>query len=294
MTSNYISFPNLGILLHVDSVAFMIGSKEIYWYGIIIGIGFFTAIVAAVFLAKKYGVSSDTIYDIALFGAPSAIVCARIYYVAFNWSDYADDLSEIYKIWHGGIAIYGAIIGAVISTVIYCRVKKQNLPLICDIGAVGLLIGQIFGRWGNFFNQEAFGTNTDSLFAMSGNVIKEKLAEMAADGMKVSADMGVHPTFLYESAWNVLVLIVVLALFKRRRFDGQAFLTYIALYGLGRFFIEGLRTDSLYLMNFRVSQLVAAVTFAASAVAVICIIVNKKGTVTQRVAEADASDSDAQ
>ena len=283
MTENYISFPKLGIMLHADSVAFTIGSKEIYWYGIIIGIGFFTAIVAAVILAKKYGVLPDTIYDIALYGTPSAIVCARIYYVAFNWEDYADNLSEIYKIWHGGIAIYGAIIGAVISTVIYCRIKKQNLPLICDIGSVGLLIGQIFGRWGNFFNQEAFGINTSSVFGMTGNVIKERLAEMAAEGANVDVNMCVHPTFLYESVWNVLVLITVLMLFQRRRFDGQVFLTYISLYGLGRFFVEGLRTDSLYFLNFRVSQIVAAVTFFAAAFVIFYMIKNKKGSLTRPV-----------
>ncbi len=283
MTENYILFPKLGIMLHADSVAFTIGSKEIYWYGIIIGIGFFIAIIAAVILAKKYGISPDTIYDIALYGTPSAIVCARIYYVAFNWESYADNFAEIYKIWHGGIAIYGAIIGAVISTVIYCRIKKQNLPLICDIGAVGLLIGQIFGRWGNFFNQEAFGTNTSSVFGMTGNVIKERLAEMAAEGANVDVNMCVHPTFLYESMWNVLVLITVLILFKRRRFDGQVFLTYISLYGLGRFFVEGLRTDSLYFLNFRVSQLVAAVTFLAAAFAIFYLIKNKKGSLTRPV-----------
>lgn len=283
MTENYISFPKLGIMLHADSVAFTIGSKDIYWYGIIIGIGFFTAIVAAVILAKKYGVSPDTIYDIALYGTPSAIVCARIYYVAFNWEGYADNLSEIYKIWHGGIAIYGAIIGAVISTVIYCREKKQNLPLICDIGAVGLLIGQIFGRWGNFFNQEAFGINTSSVFGMTGNVIKERLAEMAAEGANVDVNMCVHPTFLYESVWNVLVLITVLILFQRRCFDGQVFLTYISLYGLGRFFVEGLRTDSLYFLNFRVSQIVAAVTFFAAAFVIFYMIKNKKGSLTRPV-----------
>ena len=283
MTENYILFPKLGIMLHADSVACTIGSKEIYWYGIIIGIGFFIAIIAAVILAKKYGISPDTIYDIALYGTPSAIVCARIYYVAFNWESYADNFAEIYKIWHGGIAIYGAIIGAVISTVIYCRIKKQNLPLICDIGAVGLLIGQIFGRWGNFFNQEAFGTNTSSVFGMTGNVIKERLAEMAAEGANVDVNMCVHPTFLYESMWNVLVLITVLILFKRRRFDGQVFLTYISLYGLGRFFVEGLRTDSLYFLNFRVSQLVAAVTFLAAAFAIFYLIKNKKGSLTRPV-----------
>lgn len=285
MTENYISFPKLGITLHLDNVAFTLGSKEIYWYGIIIGIGFFAAIVAAVVLAKKYGVSPDVIYDVALYGAPSAIICARIYYVVFNWQSYAHDLSEIYKIWHGGIAIYGAIIGGVVSTVVYCRKKNQNLPLVCDIGAVGLLIGQICGRWGNFFNQEAFGINTDSLFGMTGNVIKERLSEMVLQGAEVNPELCVHPTFLYESLWNTAVLIVVLLLFKRRRFDGQVFLTYVSLYGLGRFFVEGLRTDSLYLGGIRISQAVAAITFFAAAFAVVYCIVKKKGSLTPSISQ---------
>ena len=280
MTQSYVSFPNLGINLNINNVAFTIGSKDIYWYGIIIAIGFAVAIAVAIVLAKKYGVSSETIYDIVIFGTPSAIVCARLYYVIFEWESYAQNPIDIFKIWNGGIAIYGAIIGAVVSSLIYCKVKKCNTPLVFDIGAVGLVIGQIFGRWGNFFNQEAFGRNTESIFAMTGNVIKERLSQMAQEGLNVTADLPVHPTFLYESLWNVVVLSVLLFMFKRRKFDGQNFLTYISLYGLGRFFIEGLRTDSLYLGNFRISQIVAFITFLIGALSIIYIIKEKNCVVT--------------
>lgn len=281
MTQSYIEFPKLGLLFKIDSVAFKIGSINIYWYGIMIAAGFLAALITALIIAKKYGVSLETIYDIAIFGMPSAIICARLYYVVFEWESYAANPIDIFKIRNGGIAIYGAIIGAVLSTVIYCRVKKQNLPLICDIGGVGLVIGQIFGRWGNFFNQEAFGGNTNSLLGMTGNVIKESLAQMASEGMNINPDMCVHPTFLYESLWNVGVLAVLLIMFKRRKFDGQVFLTYITLYGLGRFFIEGLRTDSLYLFNFRVSQVLALVTFAAGLCIIIYNLKNGRGSVTK-------------
>ena len=273
MTQSYISFPKLGINLHIDSVAFSIGSKDIYWYGIIIAVGFLVAIAVALHLANSYGVEAETIYDMVIFGTPSAIICARLYYVAFEWKSYAANPIDVFKIWNGGIAIYGAIIGAVLSTVIYCRVKKKNLPLVCDIGAVGLIIGQIFGRWGNFFNQEAFGTNTNLPWGMTGDVITEKLTSMAADGIAVDPTACVHPTFLYESLWNLVLLAVLLALFKRRKFDGQVFLTYIAGYGMGRFFIEGLRTDSLYLGPVRISQAVAALTVIC---AVLFIVYNHK------------------
>ncbi len=264
-TKSYIEFPRLGLHFNIDPVAFCIGGKNIYWYGIIIAIGFAVAVVAAVYLAKKNNLSPDLIYDMVIFGTPSAIVCARLYYVAFEWKDYVSDPAEIIKIWHGGIAIYGAIIGAVVSTFVYCRVKKLNLPLVFDIGGVGLVIGQIFGRWGNFVNQEAFGTNTTSVFGMTGNVIKSTLTQMAAGGINVDPSVPVHPTFFYESCWNVLVLAVMAAVFRKKKFDGQVFLTYIVLYGLGRFFIEGLRTDSLYIGQIRISQLVAAVTFFVAA-----------------------------
>jgi len=280
MTEAYISFPKLGLQINTDNVAFSIGSTDVYWYGVIIALGFAIAVISAVFLAKKYGVSPETIYDIVIYGTPAAIICARLYYVVFEWEYYANNLSDIIKIWNGGIAIYGAIIGAVLSSVIYCRVKKCNMPLVFDIGAVGLVIGQIFGRWGNFFNQEAFGKNTDSIFGMTGNVIKERLGEMAASGMNVSPELPVHPTFLYESLWNVGVLVILLLLFKRRKFDGQNFLTYISLYGLGRFFVEGLRTDSLYLGSFRISQVVALVTFFAGIALIIYFVKTGKGSLT--------------
>lgn len=280
MTESYILFPKLGLQFNVDNVAFSIGTKDIYWYGIIIALGFAVAVICAVSLAKKYGVSPETMYDIVIYGTPTAVICARLYYVIFEWEYYANHLSDILKIWNGGIAIYGAIIGAVLSSVIYCRVKKCNMPLVFDIGAVGLVIGQIFGRWGNFFNQEAFGTNTESVFGMTGNVIKESLREMAASGMNVSPELPVHPTFLYESLWNVCVLVILLLMFKRRKFDGQNFLTYISLYGLGRFFIESLRTDSLYIGNFRISQIVAILTFFVGVCAIIYFIKAKKGTLT--------------
>lgn len=281
MTESYISFPKLGLQINTDNIAFSIGSTDIYWYGIIIALGFAIAVFAAVSLAKKYGISPETIYDIVIYGTPTAIICARLYYVIFEWEYYANNLSDIVKIWNGGIAIYGAIIGAVLSSVIYCRVKKCNMPLVFDIGAVGLVIGQIFGRWGNFFNQEAFGKNTESIFGMTGNVIKERLSEMAAVGMNVSPELPVHPTFLYESLWNVGVLVILLFMFKRRKFDGQNFLTYISLYGLGRFFIEGLRTDSLYLGSLRISQVVAALTFALGIAAIIYFMKTKKRKLTE-------------
>ncbi len=269
MTQSYISFPKLNLTFNVDSVAFTIGSKDVYWYGIIIALGFLAAIAVAVFLAKKSNLEPEIIYDIVIFGTPAAIICARLYYVAFEWSYYSENWGEIVKIWNGGIAIYGAIIGAVVSTTVYCRVKKKNLPLVCDIGAVGLVVGQIFGRWGNFFNQEAFGGNTTLPWGMTGDVIAKKITEMAADGINADPAMPVHPTFLYESLWNLCLLLILLLIFKRKKFDGQIFLIYVAGYGLGRFLIEGLRTDSLYIGIFRVSQIVAVCSATVACAAII-------------------------
>lgn len=254
----FIEFPRLGIKLNIDRVAFSIGDKPVYWYGIIIAAGLLLGIFAAVNLAKRKNISSDTIYDIALWGIPSAVVCARLYYVIFEFDRYRYNIADIFKIWNGGIAIYGAVIGAVISTYIYCRVKKLDFFRIADICSVGLVIGQIVGRWGNFVNQEAFGGNTDLPWGMTGSEIARKLESMMHSGMAVTPDMPVHPTFLYESLWNLLVLgVLIFIFFKAHKFSGQIFLSYITLYGLGRFWIEGLRTDSLYIGAMRVSQLVA-------------------------------------
>ena len=258
--NSYVEFPALGIKFALDRVAFTIGSKPVYWYGIIIALGLLLGVYMAVFLGKKRGVSSDAVFDIVLWGLPSAIVCARLYYVLFEFEQYKDNLWDVFKIWEGGIAIYGAVIGAVLAAYIYCRVKKLDFLQIADVCCVGLITGQAIGRWGNFTNQEAFGVNTAMPWGMTGSDITEKLEQMKNAGMNVSPDMPVHPTFLYESLWNVAVLIVLVFVFyKFYKFNGQIFLSYISLYGLGRLWIEGLRTDSLYLGIFRISQLVAFV-----------------------------------
>lgn len=255
---SYIEFPYMGLKFFVDRVAFYIVDRPVYWYGLIIAIGLVVAAIATIYLGKKNQVSSDTVLDIVLWGIPSAIVCARAYYVIFNINEYIDNLWDVFKIWNGGIAIYGAIIGAVISTVVYCKIKKINTLKVMDVGSIGLVIGQIIGRWGNFFNQEAFGTNTTLPWAMSGSEIVRKLAFMKNSGLNVDPSLPVHPTFLYESLWNVLVLGLLLIVFlKFLKYDGKVFWTYIASYGLGRLFIEGIRTDSLYIGSFRISQLVA-------------------------------------
>ncbi len=259
MNESYISFPRLNLSFNIDRVAFTIGDKNVYWYGIIIAIGFLVAVTCALYLAKKYGMKQDTVIDIVLIATPISIVCARLYYVVFRWDYYSLHPDEIIAIWNGGIAIYGAVIGAVIVAVIYCKIKKENLSLFCDIGAIGLLIGQSIGRWGNFVNQEAFGANTNLPWGMTGDRIESQLYELLADGMEVNPNMPVHPTFLYESLWNFVFLVIFLALFGKRRFDGQIFFSYLISYGLGRFFIEGLRTDSLLIGSFRVSQIVALI-----------------------------------
>ena len=255
--NSYISFPALGLELNVDNVAFTVFGKDIYWYGIIIALGFTIAFFVGMYLAKKYAMKAETILDIVIYATPVAIVCARAYYVAFRWDYYSKHLDEIVKIWNGGIAIYGAVIGAVIVAWIYCRVKKENFLLFADIGGIGLSIGQCVGRWGNFFNQEAFGGNTSLPWGMTGNKIKSTLYSMKADGIAIDPKLPVHPTFLYESIWNLLFIILALKFFHKRKFDGQMFLFYLVYYGMGRFWIEGLRTDSLYIGTFRVSQLVA-------------------------------------
>lgn len=263
----YIEFPHLGMKLFIDRVAFYIGAKPIYWYGIIIACGLVIAAAAAVRLGKRNGVSSDTILDIVLLGIPSGIICARLYYVIFSFDDYRDNLIDIFKIWNGGIAIYGAVIGAVASTLIYCKAKKINPLPVMDDCSVGLVIGQMIGRWGNFFNQEAFGGNTNLPWGMTGSEIAEKLRDMSAQGLPVDPSLPVHPTFLYESLWNLAVLGILLWIFcKKRKFDGQIFWSYIVFYGLGRAWIEGLRTDSLYLGPVRISQIVAAACVALGAV----------------------------
>lgn len=250
-----ISFPSLGLELNPPR-SFSIGSLNIYYYGIIIALGLFLAVLYGLKRRKQFGISEDDLLDGVLWIVPFAIICARAYFCAFKWEELfaANPISVLY-IWEGGIAIYGGIIGAAIGVVIHCIIKKISLPAVLDLVALGFLIGQCVGRWGNFINREAFGAETESFLRMG--------LQHARTGMVTYH----HPTFLYESLWNLVGFVALHFLSKKRRYDGQIALAYVAWYGLGRTFIEGLRTDSLYIGTFRVSQLVAAVTcFVAVAV----------------------------
>ena len=247
-----ISFPGLGLSFNPSRVAFSIGSKPIYWYGIIIAAGFLLAVYYALKRADQFGLTQDNIIDMLICAVPLAIIGARAYYCLFSWNLYKDDPIRVLYIWEGGLAIYGGVIGAVIGLFIYTKVKKVKTSAMLDIGGLGLLIGQSIGRWGNFMNREAFGAQTNSFLRMG-------LTDASG------ATIYVHPTFLYESVWNAIGLLILHFYSKRRKFDGQIFLMYLGWYGLGRMFIEGLRTDSLYIgsSNLRVSQLLAGICFLA-------------------------------
>lgn len=246
-----------------DPVAFTIFGRDIYWYGILISLSVVLAVIMVYREAKREGLDADCMLDYALLTVPIAIVCARIYYVIFEWDQYAADPIRALYIWEGGIAIYGAVIGGVIATLIFSRWKKISFWKLADLVAPGLVLGQAIGRWGNFFNQEAFGTNTNSLFGMYSQGTHDYLArwqsQLAAEGVMVDPSMPVHPTFLYESVWCFVGFFALWAFMKKRRFNGQIALLYAVWYGAGRFWIEGLRTDSLLIpgLGLRVSQVVA-------------------------------------
>lgn len=278
-----IGFPNLGIGDFDPADGFTIFGFEIKFYGVIIACGLLLAVLYAMRRAKEFGLTSDDILDIVLIGTPSAIVGARLYYVL----SHGTPVSEWLSIRDGGLAIYGAVIGAVLSLTIYYLLSKKRrrkfLPAL-DVGGLGLLIGQAVGRWGNFFNREAFGTYTDGLFAMrlsesrlNGLVeLKDSPAMQTIRDNAVDGFIQVHPTFLYESAWNVLGLIILHFLSKKRKFDGQVFLYYIAWYGLGRAFIEGMRMDSLMPGDIRISQVLGGVSCLVAAAILIYILCFKR------------------
>ena len=248
-----ISFPVLGLIFD-PAREFKIGPLSIHIYGILIATGLLLAVLYAWKRCKQFGIKEDDLTDGVLWVVPLAIVCARLYYCIFKWSDYKDNPISILHIWNGGLAIYGGVIGAAIGVTIHCAVKKVKLPALLDLVALGFLIGPCIGRWGNFFNREAFGAETESFLRMG-------LLNTTTGQWEYH-----HPTFFYESMWNLIGFAVLHFLSKKRQYDGQIALGYVAWYGLGRAIIEGLRTDSLYLGTFRVSQLLAAASCFAAVV----------------------------
>lgn len=260
-----IYFPNLGIYLDHVGKNISIFGLSIAYYGIVIVTGMMIAIWIAQREAKRTGQNPEQYLDLAMIGIAAGILGARIYYVIFAWDYYKDDLLSIFNIRQGGLAIYGGIIGACIAVVIYSRKKKQNFGLLMDTASMSIVFGQIMGRWGNFFNREAFGDYTNNLFAMQlpvsavrANEITQKMWDhvVTVNGVEY---IQVHPTFLYESLWNVGVLLFLFWFRKRKKFNGEVFLMYLIGYGLGRIWIEGLRTDQLLLpvVGLPVSQLLS-------------------------------------
>lgn len=255
---NMVGFEGIGISpFLLDRVAFSIGDFDIYWYALIIAFGLSLAVGFALWQVRKFDLNADNILDVLLWGLPIGVICARAYYVIFRW-EYYDSFSEMINFRDGGLAIYGGVIGAFLVGFIYCKIKKVNMLALFDLASLGFLIGQSVGRWGNFVNAEAYGDFTDLPW-----------------GMTINGYGPYHPTFLYESLWN-LIGFILLFLYARKllKNHGEVFFLYLSWYGFGRFFIEGLRTDSLYLGDFRVSQLLAALLFV---VGVACFILSRSG-----------------
>ena len=271
-----INFPHLGIYLGHVGKEFFIGNFSIAFYGIAIVLGMLLGIWAVRLRAKETGQSPDDYLDISLITLAAAIVGARLYYVIFSWREYADDLLSIFNLRGGGLAIYGGLIGGALAILILSRVKKIPFPRVLDTCVIGVPIGQILGRWGNFFNREAFGGYTDNLFAMQlpvSAVRQNEITQEMWDNVVVQNGIRfiqVHPTFLYEGLWNCLVLLLLFLMRNRTRFEGELFLLYLAGYGTGRFFIEMLRTDQLLIPG---TGIPVSMVVSASAVIISLILI---------------------
>lgn len=269
-----IDFPNLGIHLENVGKTISVFGFEIAYYGMIIGLAVVAGILMASHLAKKSGQDPDIYYDLAIYAVVFSVIGARLYYVIFSWEYYKDDLLSIFNLREGGLAIYGGVIAAVITVSVYCKVKKLSFGVLADTAVPGLILGQIIGRWGNFFNREAFGEYTDSLLAMQlplDAVRNSDVTDMMRRNIEVIDGINyiqVHPTFLYESLWNIGVLLIMLWWRKYKKFDGEILLMYLFGYGIGRFWIEGLRTDQLLIpgSDIAVSQVLALVLVVVSTV----------------------------
>lgn len=276
-----INFPNLHIFLEHVGKSIMIGDFAIAYYGIVIGCGMIGGVLIAAAIAKRSGQDPDHYYDIAIYAIVFAVLGARMYFVIFNWDYYSQDLMRILNIREGGLGIYGGIIAAIITVYIITRRKKMNFGLVADTAAPALIFGQCLGRWGNFFNREAFGGYTDNLFAMQLPISAVRRNEITAELWEHVVEIEgisyiqVHPTFLYESLWNFALMIGLLIYWKHRKFNGEVFLLYLFGYGVGRFWIESLRTDQLILpiVEVPVSMVVAVVMAVGS---FIWIVIGRK------------------
>ncbi len=266
-----IAFPYLGISITTLPKQITIGGFSIAFYGIIIACGMIAGILLARWQAKRTGQDPNIYMDYAIWGIVFALIGARAYYVIFSWDSYKDNLLQIFNIRGGGMAIYGGIIGAFVTAFAFCKKRKYSFALFADTATTGLILGQIIGRYGNFMNREAFGEYTDSLFAMRLKVSQVSYSAITdtmwdhvttIDGVRY---IQVHPTFFYESVWNIMVLVVMLLYTKHKRYDGEIFLIYLIGYGIGRTWIEGLRTDQLQIgsTGIAVSQLLSAVLAVA-------------------------------
>ena len=266
-------FPNLGIEIdHLSRTAFTVFGQNIYWYGIFIGLGVILGVLLALHEAKRTGQNPDTYLDFIIYAMIIAIIGARLYYVIFSWDFYSQHPEKIFAIREGGLAIYGGIIGGVLTAIVYSHLKKKSFWVMADTMAPSLILGQMLGRWGNFFNKEAFGGFTDNLFAMRYQLSQVRASDVTPDILQNLVTVNgvdyiqVHPTFLYESMWSLCVFIILLILQRKKKFDGQVCATYFFGYALGRVWIEGLRTDQLCIGNVPVSQALSAVLIIASVV----------------------------
>lgn len=281
-----IRFPHLGISLDHVIKSVNIGGFEIACYGIVLAVAMVTGLFLVMKLAELTGQDSDSYFDFGMIAIIVSVVCARIYYVVFSWDYYRTHIFEILNLREGGLAIYGGVIGGALTAVIFSRVRKKNLLQMLDTAAVGLVWGQMLGRWGNFFNREAFGEYTDSLLAMQlplEDVRSWEVTQEMTDHIQMIDGISyiqVHPTFLYESLWNLGVFLVLLflTLKVRKTFYGRDFFTYLLLYGIGRAWIEGLRTDQLWIPATRipVSQLLSVLFAAAGGISLIMLSNRRK------------------
>ncbi|MCI8799818.1 MAG: prolipoprotein diacylglyceryl transferase [Lachnospiraceae bacterium] len=282
MNTGDIAFPNLGIYLHDVPKSFSVFGFNIAFYGLIIGLGVLAGLLMAVYMAKITGQNPDDYWDFAIYAVIFSIIGGRIYYVIFAWDYYKDDLAGIFRLRNGGMAIYGAVIAAFITLFVYCKVKKKNPLLMGDTAIPGLILGQAVGRWGNFMNREVFGEYYDGLFSMQLPVdavrardISDNIAAHIPEGANY---INVHPTFLYESVWNLLVFTALLCFRKHKKFHGELCLIYLGGYGLGRFVIEGIRTDTLFIpgTTVPVSQVLALLMFVFAVGADILVRIKMK------------------